>query len=111
MENSEIKLGDIVRLLQPFRVKAEQYSFRNYTFGIVAGVVRNDSISSNIPQSLWEPIQAAQTHQPGFEQLVVHLYEPDSSTTYVDQFGIKALFSFDSNEVELYKPIQTPTCK
>jgi hypothetical protein len=111
MENSEIKTGDIVRLVQPFRVRAERYSFREYAFGIVVGVVRNDSISSKIPQSRWEFIQAAQTHQSGFEQLVVYLYEPDSSTTYMDQFGVKALFSFDSNEVALYKPIQTPACK
>ena len=51
------------------------------------------------------------TYQSGFEQLVVYLYEPDSSTTYVDQFGVSALFSFDSDEVELYKPVETPACK
>ena len=109
MENSQIKPGDIVRLLQPFR--AERYSFREYAFGIVAGVVPNDSTSSKISQPLWKSIQSAQTHQPEFEQLVVYLYEPDSSTTYMDQFGVSALFSFDSNEVELYKAIETRACK
>ena len=109
MENSQIKLGDIVRLLQPFR--AEQYSCREYAFGIVAGVVPNDSTSSKIPQSLWKSIQVAQTHQPEIEQLVVYLYDPDSSTTYMDQFGVSALFSFDSDEVELYKAIETAVCK
>jgi hypothetical protein len=109
MENSEIKPGDIVRLLQPFR--AERYSFREYTFGIVAGVVTNDSTSSKIPRAIGEFIQSAQTYQPEFEQLVVYLYEPDSSTTYMDQFGVSALFSFDSNEVELYKAIETRACK
>ena len=109
MENSQIKPGDIVRLLQPFR--AERYSCREYAFGIVAGVVPNDSTRSKISQPLWKSIQSAQTHQPEFEQLVVYLYEPDSSTTYMDQFGVSALFSFDSDEVELYKAILAPACK
>ena len=103
MKNSAIKPGDIVRLLQPFQ--AERYSFREYTFGIVAGVVTDDFTSSKIPETTGESISAAQTHQPEFEQLVVYLYEPDSSTTYVDQLGVKALFSFDSDEVELHKAI------
>ena len=110
MENSAIKPGDIVRLLQPFR--AERYSFRAYTFGIVAGVVTDNSTSSKTtPEATWESLPAAQTHQPKFEQLVVYLYEPDSSTTYMDQFGDRALFRFDSDEVELYKAISTPAYK
>ncbi len=109
MENSAIKPGDIVRLLQPFR--AERYSFREYAFGIVAGIVTDGFTRSKIPQSFRESISTAQTHQPEFEQLVVYLYEPDSSTTYMDQFGVKPLFSFDSHEVELYKAISTPAYK
>ena len=109
MENSAIKPGDIVRLLQPFR--AERYSFRAYTFGIVAGVVTDDFTSSKTPKATREFLPAAQTHQPKFEQLVVYLYEPDSSTTYMDQFGDRALFRFDSDEVELYKAISTPAYK
>jgi hypothetical protein len=109
MENLEIKPGDIVRLLQPF--KAERYSCREYAFGIVAGVVPNDSTSSKIPRAISESIQVAQTHQPEIEQLVVYLYDPDSSTTYMDQFGVSLLFSFDSDEVELYKAIETAACK
>lgn len=103
MENLAIKPGDIVRLLQPFR--AERYSFREYAFGIVAGLVTNDSTTSKIPQPPWKSKPVAQTHQSEFEQLVVYLYEPDSSTTYVDQFGVSPLFSFDPHEVELYKTI------
>ncbi len=109
MENSAIKPGDIVRLLQPFR--AERYSFRAYTFGLVAGIVTNDSTRSKITKTFGESISTAQTYQPEFEQLVVYLYEPDSSTTYMDHFGDRALFSFDSDEVELYKAISTPAYK
>jgi hypothetical protein len=106
MKNSAIKLGDIVRLLQPFR--AERYSFQAYTFGLVAGVVTDTSTRSKIPEVIGESLPAAQTHQPESEQLVVYLYEPDSSTTYMDHFGDRALFSFDPDEVELYKAISTP---
>ena len=109
MENSAIKPGDIVRLLQPFR--AERYSFQEYAFGIVAGVVTDNSTSSKTPEATWVSLPAAQTHQQKFEQLVVYLYEPDSSTTYMDQFGDRALFSFDSDEVELYRAISTAAYK
>lgn len=103
MEKLEIKPGDIVRLLQPFR--AERYSFREYAFGIVAGVVRNGLTSSEISQLLWNCQQTTQRHQLGADELVIYLYDPDSSTIYLDQFGVSALFSFDSDEVELSKAI------
>ena len=66
----------------------------------------------NIGRSLLYPtaISLEETAQepPGLEQVVVYLYEPDSSTTYVDQCGAQALFSFDLDEVELDKAIQAP---
>lgn len=102
----EIKPGDIIRLLQPFR--PERYCFRQYTFGIVAGVVKDGSTKSQNHQSLWESPKTAEGHHLGWDGLVVYLYEPDSSTTYADQFGVKALFSFDFYEVELYEARQTP---
>ena len=102
----EIKPGDIVRLLQPFR--PEGYCFRQYAFGIVAGVVKDGSTKSQNHQSLWESQQTAEGHHPGWDGLVIYLYDPDSSTTYADQFGVKALFSFDFYEVELYEASQTP---
>lgn len=106
VEDLEIKPGDMVRLLQP--VRPELYGFQEYSFGIVVGVVTDGSRRSKIPQSLWDSKQTTQGHQPGWDGLVIYLYEPGSATTYVDQFGVKALFSFDYGEVELYKMIQTP---
>ncbi len=79
VEASEINPGDIVRLLKPFR--PDRYTFQEYAFAVVAGVV--------------------QGHQSRLDGLVVYLYEPDSSTTYVGQFGEPALFGFDFDEVEL----------
>ncbi len=86
----DIKPGDIVRLLQPFR--PERYGSQKYAFAIVAGVV-------------------AEEQQPGLDGVVVYLYEPYSSTIYLDQRGALALFSFDSDEVELDKAIGTPDSK
>lgn len=100
LEDSEIKPGDIVRLLQPFR--PERFGSQEYAFGIVAGVVTDGSTRSKFPQS-WDSKQTDLGHQPGLDELVVYLYDPDSATTYVDQFNVKALFSFDSDEVELHE--------
>ena len=88
LDHLEIQPGDIVRLIQPF--KPERFGSQDYAFGIVAGVVTD----SNFHQS-WDC-------QPGLDELVVYLYDPDSATTYVDQFGVKAWFSFDFDEVELH---------
>ncbi len=108
VEDFEVKPGDIVRLLQPFR--PELYGFQKYAFGIVVGVIKDGFTRSKNHQSLLDSKQTAQGH-PGVDGLVVYLYEPDSATTYVDQFGVKALFSFDADEVELYKVIQPPASK
>lgn len=99
LEDSEIKPGDIVRLLRPFR--PERFGSQEYAFGIVAGVVTDGSTRSNFPQS-WDSKQTDLGHQAGLDELVVYLYDPDSAITYVDRFGVKALFSFDSDEVELH---------
>lgn len=104
-EAREIKPGDVVRLLQPFR--PERYCLRKYTFGIIAGVVRDDRRSAS---ASWNQ-QTAAGHQPEGDELVVYLYEPNSATIYVDQFGIKALFSFGYHEVELYRAIETRSSK
>lgn len=106
---AEIKPGDIVRLLKPFR--PERYSYHLYAFGVVVGVVTDDSTTSEECQSISDSTQTTQKHQPRLDGFVVYLYEPSSSTIYVDQFGVKALYSFDADEVELYKAIQTSASK
>lgn len=94
-ETRKIEPGDTVRLLQPF--KPDRYCDQEYTFAIVVGIIKDGSVSRKNEQ-LWE---IAYTPQSELDELVVYLYEPRSATTYIDQFGVKALFSFDSNEVEL----------
>lgn len=93
---AEIKPGDIVRLLQPF--KPERSGFREYNFAIVAGVVGAGNSSENNSSNL---DRTSVEQSLGLNEIVVYLYEPDSSTIYKDQFGVEALFSFASDEVEL----------
>lgn len=93
-----IKPGDIVHFRKPF--KPELCSFREYTFGVVVGVVTDKSTIT--PQLLLTP-----QYSESVNELVVHLFEPSTSTTYVDQFGVKALFSFGRHEVELCKSAET----
>ena len=73
----------------------------------MAGVVRDDSKRSWKYQSTSDSQETAQ-EQSGLDEVIVYLYEPDSSTTYVDRCGAQALFSFDSDEVALDKAIQAP---
>lgn len=99
LKDSIINPGDTVRLLQPFR--PQHYCVQQYAFAIVVGVIKGGSTRSKNYQVLWDSIPAPLEHQPRMDELVVHLYEPQSSTIYADQFGTKALFSFDGDEVEL----------
>lgn len=103
VEDSAIKPGDIVRLRKPFR--PERFGSQEYAFAIVAGVIKNNSNTSNNYQSVWDSNQTAQRQQTQLDELVVYLYDQNSSTIYVDRLGIEALFSFDFDEVELYKVI------
>ena len=92
LETRKIKPGDIVRFLQPFR--PELYGSQEYAFGIVVGVIKDGSTRRRNHRLL-------QDCQVELDELVVYLYEPDSTATYIDQFGVEALFSFDSSEVEV----------
>ncbi|MBV8887984.1 MAG: hypothetical protein JO235_28855 [Chroococcidiopsidaceae cyanobacterium CP_BM_RX_35] len=104
LEDSEIKPGDVVRLLQSFR--PERFRSRKYTFAIVAGIVRDAAKSDPSQQSSSgsQPIEK----QLDLDEIIVYLYEPHSSTIYVDQYGHQALFSFASNEVERYRVSEAP---
>ncbi|MBV9385812.1 MAG: hypothetical protein JOZ78_05220 [Chroococcidiopsidaceae cyanobacterium CP_BM_ER_R8_30] len=98
LKDLDIKPGNVVRLLQPF--KPERFSSREYTFAIVAGIVEDNSKSSSKQQSC-SGSQISTQEQPSWHELVVYLYEPHSSTVYTDEYSSVALFSFDLNEVEI----------
>lgn len=70
-----MKVGDLVRIKQPFQPAS---SLQPYQFAIVVGVVSEDSKV----------------------EILVHLFNPESSTVYMDESGAKAVYSFRPNEVE-----------
>ena len=95
-QDTAIQPGDVVRLLQPFR--PERYGDQEYTWAIVVGIVRNE-FSSRRSQFRSASKQAA-GYQAGAGEVVVYLYEPQSSTIYVDAYEAPAWFSFNLDEVE-----------
>lgn len=77
-----MKIGDVVRLKHPFKPTSD--SPQGYRFGIVAGLVFDDP-QGDKPSELAE--------------ILLHLYNPDTATIYVDQAGITAIYSFYPFEI------------
>ena len=77
-----MKLGEIVRLKYPF--KPASGVSQEYSFGVVVGLVLDDS---------------PEKKQPELTEIVLHLYDPDTSSIYVDEAGTPAIYSFYPNEI------------
>jgi hypothetical protein len=78
-----MEVGDLVRLKQSFKPVPD--GLREYRFGVVAGLVFNKTLAGK--------------HQQ-LAEVVLHLYEPETSSPYLDEFGVQVLYSFYPNEVE-----------
>ncbi|NJP10736.1 MAG: hypothetical protein HC866_15700 [Leptolyngbyaceae cyanobacterium RU_5_1] len=78
-----MKEGDLVRLKQPFRPEADR--LEEYNFGIVAGLIQAESEADELCAT----------------GVILYLYNSQTSEIYRDASGIKALFYFKQNEVEL----------
>lgn len=70
-----MNVGDLVRIKQSFQPTR---SLQPYQFAIIVGIVSEDSKV----------------------EILVHLFNPENSTVYVDEAGCKAVYSFRPNEVE-----------
>jgi len=71
-----MKAGDRVRLKQLF--KPSLSSVQAYRFGIVVDVLSNFYNA----------------------EVLIHLYDPDTDSIYVDETGVQAIYSFQSEELE-----------
>ncbi|ASC71298.1 hypothetical protein XM38_022500 [Halomicronema hongdechloris C2206] len=71
-----MKVGDLVRLKQPFRPTIT--SPETFYFGKVAGIIATES----------DP------------EVLVYLCNSDGSEIYVDELGYQAIYSFRLDEVE-----------
>lgn len=86
-----MEIGDIVRLKQPFR--PEPACLEEYRYGVVIGLVEIDRDKSNRDDS--EPGQRSQ-----FSEVILQLYQPETSSVYTDELGIQPMFYFRIDELE-----------
>lgn len=80
-----MKIGDIVRLKQPFRPQLNNP--KKYYFGIITGLVQDRSEGKEQITGLTP------------NEILVHLYDPDMSTIFTDEMGVEAIFAFHRSEV------------
>jgi len=80
-----MKIGDIVRLKYSF--KPESDGLREYTYGIVIGLVQHESDNS----------ETEERSQP--DEVIVQLYDPETLTTYTDELGTQPMFYFRIDEL------------
>ena len=79
-----MKVGDIVRLKQPFYPPPEMT--KAYRYGLVAGLVSdNGDVADAIVPT----------------EILVNLYDPTTAEVYTDELGVKALYIFYPDEVDL----------
>jgi hypothetical protein len=78
-----MEVGDLVRLKQSFKPASD--CFQEYRFGIVAGLVFSKTLVERRSQ---------------LAEIILYLYEPATSKTYTDEFGIQGIYSFQPGEVE-----------
>ena len=77
-----MKIGDMVRLKHPFKPTPD--GLQAYRFGIVAGLICDDSKNSKNPELV---------------EIILNLYDADRHMTYVDEAGAPAIYSFFPNEI------------
>ncbi len=81
-----METGDVVRLKKPFKVRSEDS--KEYTFGIVAALIWSEGE---------ETVQATSSTPV---EVLVYLYDPETSTLYTDEAGMQAVFIFRLDEIE-----------
>ncbi|OLP17264.1 hypothetical protein BST81_15710 [Leptolyngbya sp. 'hensonii'] len=91
-----LQQGDIVRLIQPF--KPDPGASQEYRFGLVVGLNR---CSFEDMGAVPEPERSRRSRYPVGKRMevILHLYDPVTATTYVDDRQAGALFSFYLHEV------------
>jgi hypothetical protein len=77
-----MEIGDRVRLRRPFKPTP---SSTLYTYGIIAGLVVEDSMAAS---------------SGGIKEVVVYLYDPNQNEVYRDELGTQVMYSFYPNELQ-----------
>lgn len=90
-----MRRGDIVRLRHPHQIQSDNTEV--YTHGIIAARIKTDPQTVSNSQSGAKPV---------VKELIVYLYNRESTKLCIDDFGVPILFDFHLNEVELYKMVK-----
>ncbi|MGJ3250041.1 MAG: hypothetical protein ACFE0J_02755 [Elainellaceae cyanobacterium] len=86
-----MELGELVRLKRSFQPTPDE---KEYKFGVVVGIVRSN------PETFQAPPIEIDKDEASINEIVVHLYDPDTSTTYTDEVGTEVMYSFYPDEIE-----------
>ncbi|HEY9761285.1 MAG TPA: hypothetical protein V6D07_02105 [Trichocoleus sp.] len=78
-----MKVGDIIRLKQPFYPAPKLY--KAYRYAVIADLLQPASGAEALEQ---------------VTEILVNLYDPVISEVYTDERGVKALYVFYPDEVE-----------
>jgi hypothetical protein len=90
-----MRRGDIVRLRQAIEINAGKYE--EFTHGIIAARIKTKV--ENRPE---ESALAKAT----VKELIIYLYDPDTSKICLDEEGVPILFDVELGEVELFKAVK-----
>jgi hypothetical protein len=93
-----MRRGDIVRLKQPIQLNTG--NFEEFTHGIIAA-----RIKTKAGQQQGEPTALKDI----VKELIIYLYDPETSKICLDEEGVPILFDLQLNEVDLFKAVKKRT--
>jgi hypothetical protein len=90
-----VRRGDIVRLKQAIQIKSGK--FEEFTHGIIAARIKTQDEHQQKDTS---------STKATVKELIIYLYEPDTSKICLDEEGVPILFDVEVSEVELIKTVR-----
>jgi hypothetical protein len=93
-----MRRGDIVQLKQAIRINSGK--FEEFTHGIITARIKTQA---KLPQ------EDLPLPNVTVKELILYLYNPDTSQICLDEVGVPILFGVQLNEVDLFKSVKKIT--
>lgn len=90
-----MRRGDIVRLKQAIQIKSGK--FEEFTHGIIAARIKMQDEHQQ---------RGTSSTKATVKELIIYLYEPDTSKICLDEEGVPILFDVEISEVDLFKAVK-----
>ncbi len=90
-----MRRGDIVRLRQAIQINSGE--FEEFTHGIIAARIKTQAENQQEGSPLTKAI---------VKELILYLYNPDTSKICLDEEGVPILFDVQLSEVDLFKAVK-----